>query len=82
MKKIALASLCLLLACALAGCATVNSDNSFQNQAPDTGLATQAGQPQSAATAEPAVQPVPAQPTAAQPTALPTQDPNAGGFNG
>ena len=77
MKKIALAMLCLLLAGSLAGCATVNSDNSFQNQVPDAGLATQAGQPQSADTAEPA-----AQPTSAAPTAVPTQDPNAAGFNG
>ena len=34
MKRIALALLCLILAMTLAGCATVNSDNSFQGQAP------------------------------------------------
>lgn len=41
MKKTLLALLCLLMALSLAGCATVNSENSFQSQAPDTAVATQ-----------------------------------------
>lgn len=75
MKKLTLALMLLILALSLAGCAAVNSDNSFQNQAPG-GVAvtqgTQGGQGQQAAT----------QQGATEPTAVPTQDPNNVGYNG
>lgn len=70
MKKIALALICVLVTLALASCATVNSDNSFQNET-------------AAVTAEPtAVQQSETQPQATdapQPTDTPTPEP---GYNG
>ena len=76
MKKRMIALLCLLLALSLTGCATVTSDNSFQDKAPGE-----------VSDLPPVVQnvaenqPVDAQATQ-EPTAAPTSDPNAAGFNG
>lgn len=79
MKKGLLAALCLWLVLALAGCATVNSENSFQSQAP----AEMAAPTAVPAQAEPATQ---VEQPQAQPTAVPgeapTKDPNAAGLNG
>ena len=76
MKKIALWLLCLTLALALAGCAKITGNNSFQNSAStDAATATQSvaqTQPEQTAAAEP-------QPVA---TDAPNTDPNAAGFNG
>ena len=72
MKKTMLALLCVALALLLAGCATVNGNNSFQSTAPDglnAAQQTEAGQPTDAAQ-EPA------------PETSPTSDPNAAGYNG
>ncbi len=71
-KRWSLALLCLALALALTGCASVNGDNSFSNAAPGS-LGTETAQPQT--------QPGDTQAPAA-PTPEPTSDPNAGGFNG
>lgn len=76
MKKVALLLLCLTLALALASCAKVTGDNSFQNGTPgDTTPVSQDG-----------AQTQPEQNTAtdAQPAATdaPNTDPNAAGYNG
>ena len=75
MKRTAFVLLCLLLALTLAGCATVNRDNSFQDQAAGEIITQQATDAQG----DPAQT---AQPVDESPTAAPTQDPNGTGFNG
>ena len=81
MKKIALTALCLGLLMMLAGCATVNSENSFQSQAPAE-VATSTAVPEATqAPQQPQNQPADA-PAASQPAAEPTQSPASGGFNG
>lgn len=77
MKKWMLALLCLILTLTLAGCATVNSDNSFQNAS--TGEVS--ALPQTAETAPQGEQPAATQ-APADTTAQPTGDPNAVGYNG
>ena len=72
MKKTILVLLCLAALLMLAGCATVNSDNSFQNAAPGE----VSSQPQVVVN-----QPVDA-PVQDTPEVAPTSDPNAAGFNG
>lgn len=74
-KKLTLALMLLILALSLVGCAAVNSENSFQNQAPGEVTVTQStqnGQNQQNVT----------QQEATEPTAVPTQDPNSAGYNG
>lgn len=75
-KRWSLALLCLMLALALTGCATVNGDNSFTNAAPGS-LGTQTAQTQNPGQAQPDGTQAPA-----APTPEPTSDPNAGGYNG
>ena len=70
-KKLALVALCLILALTLAGCASVNSANSFQGQTSDQVVVTNTQQ-----------QPDTQQQVAPGPSAEPTQDPNSSGFNG
>ena len=59
-KKLALALICLTAALLLAGCATVNEENSFQNMAPEN-VATLDAQPEPTQTPE--TQPAQTQPT-------------------
>jgi len=75
MKKFTLALILLILVFSLAGCAAVNSENSFQNQAPGEVAVTQGAQDaqgQQAGT----------QQATSAPTDAPTQDPNTAGYNG
>jgi len=89
-KKMTLALLCAVLLAILTGCATVNSDNSFQEQAPTQITQTQAGttaQPEPAQTAPAVTAPAAMTtenteaPQQAVTPAMPTRDPN-GGING
>ncbi len=75
MKKAALALICIALVLMLAGCTVVNSDNSFQQQAPES-----VGTTQQAQTTE--AQVTPEQQTVVEPTSTPTPDPQAPGYNG
>lgn len=72
MKKTMLVLLCLATALMLASCATVNSDNSFQNAA----SGEVSSQPQVVVNqpSDAAVQ--------TTPEVAPTSDPNAAGYNG
>ena len=83
MKKWMFALFCALLMLALAGCATVTSDNSFQGQAPVQAAVTQSQQ--SVETQQPgATQIVTPTATPQQTEGMPvqpTRDPN-GGING
>ena len=67
MKKTLLALFCLLLMLTLAGCATVNGDNSFQNQAGGAVVVQTTTDTQTVDDGA---------------TAAPTQDPNGTGYNG
>ena len=81
MKKLALVLIGLLLMFTLAGCATVNGDNSFQGQAPGGVTTTQQNQaPQQ--NQQTVTQPTDTQQTAGEPTAAPSQNPDASGYNG
>ncbi len=73
-KKLALTLICLTAALLLAGCAAVNDENSFQNQAPGEVTVTQTTE--AATTEAPTVQAQP-EDTAAAETAAPgsTQEP-------
>ena len=71
MKKTLLGLLCLLLILTLAGCATINQDNSFQSQAGGE-IVTQTSTETQTET----------QPVDDGATAAPTQDPNGTGYNG
>ncbi len=75
MKKATLALICIALTLLLAGCTAVNSDNSFQQQAPES-----VGTTQQAQTTE--AQATPEQQTIAEPTSTPTPDPEVPGYNG
>ena len=91
-KKTVLTALCLMLAFSLSGCAAVNSENSFQGQAP-SGISVQqegssAGDTQQTAqttlsSIDQADEQVDATlPDNAAPTAEPTKDPSQSGYNG
>jgi len=81
MKRTMLVLLLITMALLLAGCATVtvDSSNSFQNDAPQEVAATQADAPDAtqAENDKPAVTP-----EAEQPTATPSADPAEAGYNG
>ncbi|MCE5344076.1 MAG: hypothetical protein LLF96_10925 [Eubacteriales bacterium] len=84
-KKLALALVCLVVALALAGCAAVNEQNSFQSQAPGEVAVTSNAQP--AETQAPLTEALPtmqlAEVTATPETAAePTPTPESVGFNG
>jgi hypothetical protein len=70
-KKLALWLVCLAAALALAGCATVNENNSFQSKAPGEVAVTGETQPTDAQSTN--AQSTNAQPTAAQPSAQPAE---------
>jgi len=76
-KRIALMLLCLAVALMLAGCATIDSQNSFQNEAPKEVAATQTGEPAETEASQP-VQPT----ETAIPAATPTPTTGEGGING
>jgi len=77
MKKTLLALLCLLIALSLAGCATINSENSFQSQAPNAAVVTQ----EAAQTAVPQQQPTNSD-VSVETTEAPAQETAAPGYNG
>jgi hypothetical protein len=82
-KKLVLWLVCLMVALALSGCATVNEDNSFQSKAPgevsETGKQQPTDAEPSAQTAEATAVPLATEPLA---TDAPTATPMAPGYNG